>query len=599
MNMDQGRTLVLIDRGIVRLIRLDEQEKTVWTLGSQKAEKTYDIALRSEIFCDSQGVFRLSRGQWTYENDPDSFYDTWYNDVPLGREGRNQTKTARILKDGDVLRIPAGDHMVLILYLEEGSKTSWRNLFLEDEGSSLWAGSDRDRCGIVVRSSGVAPQNTRFFAKEGDWYVEAGGDVSETFLNGKSVMTRQKLKTGDVIIIGQTYLVFMDGVLFYPEEKEKQKETVLPAREKRRIPPVFPTLMLALILCVMFLITQRKWEGDSLSAPPASTDVVIPDDTEDNKKENEKTVNELRNDKGISGNEHGQFPASVFGSRYRRNEIKRIVFKDTLEEKTEDAWDVSLEENGSIYAWVRDEELTIASDGIISLPSDCTGLFAAYTGLRTISFGKSIDTSSVTDMESMFEQCYNLTALDLSGFNTSGVTTMAYMFSKCRSLSALMIGNFNTSRVIDMTAMFSGCNSLEEVDLSSFDTRNVTRMEGIFQDCREISYLDLNSFNTSNVESGRNMFSGCYSMEILSFDPTSFSTESMTDMYGMFNECSHLKALNVRSFDTSNVRNMSYMFYKDRHLTSLDFQYFDMSKVTEYEKMLKGTIWEDTWPIGQ
>ena len=590
----KNRTLVMFDKGIARLVRLDEQDKRVLTLGSQLAEKAPDISLITEILCDRQGVFRLSGKQWTYENDPGSFFGTWYNEEPLGRAGKNLIEGERRLRDGDVLRIRAGEQMVLILYLEEGTEGPWKSLFLGDEGSDLWAGSDREACRIVLRSPGTGPRNTRFLKIEGDWYVQAGPAEDGTLLNGRPVLTRQRLRTGDLITAGGSFLVFIDGVLFYPEEKEEKKPGPPSKRQSFRIPPVFLTAVLALILCFMFLITQRSGDGDRTPVPPIPSGGVIQggNKEEEKDKEREKAVNELQEDSGIYGTEPRRFSNSVFGSRYRRNEIRKIVFRDSLEDKAEDAWDLSEAGNGSIYAWVRDGELTIASEGIIALPPDCSGLFAGYTSLRTIDFGGMIDTSAVTDMESMFEQCYNLTALDLGAFDTSSVTTMSYMFSGCRSLSALMIGNFNTSHVTDMTAMFSSCNSLEEADLSSFDTRNVTGMEGIFQDCRELSYLDLTAFDTSLVESGRSMFSGCYSLEVLDFSAASFRTGSMTDMYAMFKDCYQLKALDVSGFDTSKVRDMSYMFYKDRHLTYLDYMSFDMSSSPNTYRMLTGTRWE-------
>ena len=593
---NKNRTLVMFDRGIARLVRLDEQDKKVLTMGSQLAERAPDIPLITEILCDRQGVFRLSGKQWTYENDPGSFFGTWYNEEPLGRAGKNLIEGERRLRDGDVLRIRAGEQTVLILYLEEGTGRPWKSLFLGDEGSDLWAGSDTESCRIVLDSPGTGPRNTKFLKIEGDWYVQAGPEADGTLLNGKPVLTRQRLRTGDLITVGGSFLVFMDGVLFYPDEKERKKAALPPKGQSFRIPPAFLTAVLVLILCFMFLITKKGGTESQTPAPPLPSDGVVPGDTEEEEKDKDKAsgkaVNELQEDSGIYGTEPRRFSNSVFGSRYRRNEIRKILFRDSLEDKAEDAWDLSAKGNGSICAWVRDGELTIASEGIIALPPDCSGLFAGYTSLRTIDFGGMIDTSAVTDMESMFEQCYNLTALDLGAFDTSSVTTMSYMFSGCRSLSALMIGNFNTSHVTDMTAMFSSCNSLEEADLSSFDTRNVTGMEGIFQDCRELSYLDLTAFDTSLVESGRSMFSGCYSLEVLDLSTASFRTGSMTDMYGMFRECSHLKALDVSGFDTSKVRDMSYMFYKDRHLTYLDYMSFDMSSSPNTYRMLTGTRWE-------
>lgn len=113
-----------------------------------------------------------------------------------------------------------------------------------------------------------------------------------------------------------------------------------------------------------------------------------------------------------------------------------------------------------------------------------------------------IDTSSVTDMNYMFGECYALTSLDLSSFNTSSVTDMYYMFGDCRALTSLDLSSFDTSSVTKMNQMFDGCNSLTSLDLSTFDTSNVTNMGSMFRYCDSLTSLTLSSsfFNSSTVK---------------------------------------------------------------------------------------------------
>ena len=112
-----------------------------------------------------------------------------------------------------------------------------------------------------------------------------------------------------------------------------------------------------------------------------------------------------------------------------------------------------------------------------------------------------IDTSSVTDMNYMFGECYALTSLDLSSFNTSNVTDMNYMFGECYALTSLDLSSFNTSNVADMSLMFCGCRALTSLDLSSFDTSSVNDMYGMFSDCNSLTSLKLtlSFFNSSAV----------------------------------------------------------------------------------------------------
>ena len=91
------------------------------------------------------------------------------------------------------------------------------------------------------------------------------------------------------------------------------------------------------------------------------------------------------------------------------------------------------------------------------------------------------DTSNVTDMEWMFNNCSSLQTLDLSSFDTSNVTNMGRTFGFCSSLQTLDLSSFDTSNVTDMGSMFMGCNKLTSLDLSGWNTSNVTNMSSMFQ----------------------------------------------------------------------------------------------------------------------
>ena len=59
---------------------------------------------------------------------------------------------------------------------------------------------------------------------------------------------------------------------------------------------------------------------------------------------------------------------------------------------------------------------------------------------------KDVDTSNVTNMNSMFNSCRNLTSLDLSGWDTSKVTDMDSMFTNCSALKTIrMVGCSQTT----------------------------------------------------------------------------------------------------------------------------------------------------------
>ncbi|EOB3787203.1 BspA family leucine-rich repeat surface protein [Listeria monocytogenes] len=195
----------------------------------------------------------------------------------------------------------------------------------------------------------------------------------------------------------------------------------------------------------------------------------------------------------------------------------------------------------------------------------------------------NFDTSSVTDMNSMFGYCESLEKLNVSNFDTSSVNDMYYMFRDCKALEKLDVSNFDTSSVTNMGAMFVNSTSLKELDVSNFDTSSATTMQAMFSTCRALEKLDLSNFDTSSVTNMAAMFAACNSLEEL--DLSNFDTSSVTNMQGMFFECSSLEELDVSNFDTSSVTNMQQMFFECSSLEELDLSNFDTSLVTDMDRM--------------
>ena len=83
------------------------------------------------------------------------------------------------------------------------------------------------------------------------------------------------------------------------------------------------------------------------------------------------------------------------------------------------------------------------------------------TNLQSITGLSYLNTSEVTNMGHMFNSCYRLTSLDLSGFNTSKVTAMNCMFYDCSNLQTIYVGSgWSTAAVTNSDNMFSYCTSL-------------------------------------------------------------------------------------------------------------------------------------------
>lgn len=217
-------------------------------------------------------------------------------------------------------------------------------------------------------------------------------------------------------------------------------------------------------------------------------------------------------------------------------------------------------------------------------PAKNSGMFSNFSYLKSADLS-GLDTSSMTDMRSMFYGCKSLRKINAPGFSTSEVTDMSSMFSGCSSLESLDLSSFNTSKVTDMSSMFSGCSSLATLDVSTFDTSKVTDMRWMFSNCSFLKNLDLSKFNTSKVTDMSGLFYGCNALKTITFG--TFDTSKSTSMNAMFYNCSSLELIDSLRFDTSRVLDMSFMFSGCNKLGELDLSTFDTSCVTNMGSMFQ------------
>ena len=154
-------------------------------------------------------------------------------------------------------------------------------------------------------------------------------------------------------------------------------------------------------------------------------------------------------------------------------------------------------------------KITASEDAV--LPADCYKLFYNFKCVTEIDLSKA-DTSNVTDMSYMFNDCSRLTSLDLSSFDTSNVTNMAYMFSNCSNLTSLNLSSFDTSNVKSMRYMFCNCKSLTSLDLSSFNTFCMDDFENMFANCSALKTVYATYWFATYWAPREPMFYGCDSL---------------------------------------------------------------------------------------
>lgn len=115
--------------------------------------------------------------------------------------------------------------------------------------------------------------------------------------------------------------------------------------------------------------------------------------------------------------------------------------------------------------------------------------FASCSQLKEVVGIENLNTSEVSDMNSMFSGCRALTHLDLSSLNTVRVRCMCSMFQGCYSLKSLDLSGFSVRAVENMNSMFSDCTALTQLDLSYFNPKKVTTLHYMFFNCRELTTI--------------------------------------------------------------------------------------------------------------
>lgn len=178
-----------------------------------------------------------------------------------------------------------------------------------------------------------------------------------------------------------------------------------------------------------------------------------------------------------------------------------------------------LNEGYHVPGWISDnqyiEKVVFDESFKDARPTSTFCWFSGNQDLDTFVGWENLNTSEVTNMSQMFQDCSGLTSVTLSGFDTQNVTNMSQMFQNCSGLTSISLSGFNTQNVTTMGHMFFGCSSLTSINLSGINTSNLVSANFMFSGCQSLTSLDLSSFETSNVRYMNNMFGGCDNLKTI------------------------------------------------------------------------------------
>ena len=229
-------------------------------------------------------------------------------------------------------------------------------------------------------------------------------------------------------------------------------------------------------------------------------------------------------------------------------------------------------------------ENSLNNNNIVSIEDSPEIAYLWFDGEKALYYSRADIIYMNEDSSKMFENS-KFTSIDLSGLNSSNVTNMASMFNDCTELLEVNLSSFNTKNVTDMNYMFSNCNKLLELDLLKFNTEKVTNMEEMFDRCRSLTVLDLSSFDTRSLTNASGMFSECRLLVTI-YVSNKFVDRSIIDEY---DEESNELGQNMFGWDDNLVGEMGTTWH-DEPINDGAFARVDRGPYKRGFFTLKGTL---------
>jgi surface protein len=266
-------------------------------------------------------------------------------------------------------------------------------------------------------------------------------------------------------------------------------------------------------------------------------------------------------------------------------------------------------------------------------PTSCCGWFDEFKKLTAIEGLKYLNTSEVTTMGGMFNNCRLLKTLGLSSFNTAKVTDMAQLFKDCSSLETICVSDrWTTANVTESDDMFWTCTSLVGGQGTEYDANHTDKtyahVDGgtsnpgyltsdTMKSTPQAIWCEGNAtlyfINSAKVYAKDDTYDGhpvtlVWSGTDVTATPTdyspgfnndavfedctrvvfdeSFASARPTSCYGWFDCCENLTAIEGLAYlNTSKVTTMGGMFYYCSSLETLDLSSFNTAKVTSMAEM--------------
>lgn len=132
---------------------------------------------------------------------------------------------------------------------------------------------------------------------------------------------------------------------------------------------------------------------------------------------------------------------------------------------------------------------------------------AAVTNIGSLFQGSAIESvkwmryfTNLSDISGLFQNCKNLTDVDLSFFNVSNVRRAFGTFQGCSNMKHVKLNGWDVSKVYSIQNMFLNCSSLEELDLSGWkNAGHITDFYTAFSGLKSLTILNLSGWTNTNM----------------------------------------------------------------------------------------------------
>lgn len=183
------------------------------------------------------------------------------------------------------------------------------------------------------------------------------------------------------------------------------------------------------------------------------------------------------------------------------NPIKRILWLNNIKTKNKILFNLLIFIYLIILISTFDNQGIVLKYSSITLKVEKSGNIKIFHDKTTCSLHPPIpDQVYINGEKKEFQSYYNFpgTNNNITLIWNNSIDKTLCMFDECSDITEINVSNFDSSKVTHLGAMFRKCSSLKSLDLSNFITSQNPKTNNIFEGCSSLEYLKLDNVELNN-----------------------------------------------------------------------------------------------------